>query len=108
MGQVDAETKFQIHRAFAEVNSEKDDSPAPPLTPEVIARDVRAAFQELDMRQLSVIRRLSPARRFGQICEMNEFLRRATLAAIRRQFPDIGDAALSRELLRRMGLPHVP
>ena len=64
---------------------------------------VRAVFAELDVRQLDITRRLSPAQRFRQVCELNRFLRHAALAAIRQQHPDISDHDLQQQLLRRMG-----
>ena len=52
----------------------------PPLTREMIRRDVRAAFAELDMGQLEISSRMTPAERFRQLCVVNEFLRHAVIA----------------------------
>jgi len=103
---VDPETAFHIHQAFAELGGRCSVAPLlpPPLTHEMIQRDVRAAFAELDMRQLAISRRLTPAQRIQQVCDLNEFLRDLVIAAIHQQHPDISEAEFEREFLRRMGI----
>jgi len=76
----------------------------PPLTRETIRRDVWAAFAELDPQQLAVSRRMTPAERFRQLCAINEFLRRAVIAAIHEQHPDLSERQFQEEFLRRMGI----
>ena len=102
----DPETVFHIHQAFADLRGRPTGEPrkAPPLTRETIARDVRAAFAELDLRQLAITRRLSPAQRFQQVCDLNDFLRNAVIAAIRQQYPHISEAEFQRQFLFRMGI----
>ena len=99
------DTAFHIQQAFDDRDPHQPHvSMAPPaLTRESIAAEVRAVFAELDVRQLDITRRLSPAQRFRQVCELNRFLRHAALAAIRQQHPDISDHDLQQQLLRRMG-----
>jgi len=102
----DPETVFHIRQAFAELRGRPMGEPRkpPPLTRETLARDVHAAFADLDPRQLAITRRLSPAQRFQQVCELNDFLRKAVIAAIRQQHPQISEAELQRQFLFRMGI----
>ncbi len=99
------DTAFHIQQVFADWDprQRRVSIAPPPLTRESIAQDVRAVFAELDMRQLDITRRLSPAQRFRQVCELNRFLRHAVIAAIRQQHPGISERALHQQLLRRMG-----
>ena len=103
---VDPETAYHIRQAFVDLGL----CPAgaaiepPPLTREMIRRDVRAAFAELDMGQLEISSRLTPAERFRQLSAINEFLRRAVIAAIHEQHPDLGEREFQAEFLRRMGI----
>jgi hypothetical protein len=103
---VDPETAFHIRQAFADLSGQRSDASLspPPLTHETIVRDVRAAFAELDLRQLAISRQLTPAQRIQQVCDLNEFLRDLVIAAIRQQHPDISEAGFEREFLRRMGI----
>ena len=103
---MDDTVAFHIRQAFSHLGPRPAamPTPPPPLTREVIARDVRAAFAELDMRQLTISRCLSPAQRWGQVCELNRFLRHAAIAAIGQQYPGISEEDLQRQLLRRMGI----
>ena len=107
---IDAETRYHIQQACAELRGVGFAAAIapPPLTPDVIAGDVKAAFAELDMRQLAISRRLTPAQRFKQVCAMNEFLRRAVIAAIHQQHPGISQDEFQREFLRRMGIQLPP
>jgi len=99
------DTAFHIQQVFADLDprQRRVSIAPPPLTRESIAQEVRAVFAELDVRQLDITRRLSPAQRFSQVCELNHFLRHAAIAAIRQQHPDISEHALQQQLLRRMG-----
>ena len=47
---------------------------------------------------------MSPAERFRQLCAINEFLRRAVIAAIHKQYPGLGEREFQMEFLRRMGI----
>jgi hypothetical protein len=78
--------------------------PLPELTPERIAADVRAAFADLDWKQIEITRRLTAAERLRQISSLNEFLRRAILAAIRAEEPGIAEEELHRRYLKRIGV----
>ena len=99
------DTAFHIQQAFVgwDPRQRHVSLAPPPLTRESIAHDVQAVFAELDVRQLDITRRLSPAQRFRQVCSLNRFLRQAAIAAIREQYPDISENALQQQLLRRMG-----
>jgi hypothetical protein len=103
---VDPETAFYIRQAFADLGSNPPDAAieALPLTREMIQRDVRAALAELDMGQLAISKRMTPAQRFRQLCAINEFLRRAVIAAIHEQHPGLGEPQFEAEFLRRMGI----
>jgi hypothetical protein len=99
------DTAFHIRQVFAGRDPRQGYASIapPPLTRESITQEVRAVFAELDLRQLDITRRLSSAQRFRQVCELNRFVRRAALAAIRQQHPNISEHALQQQLLRRMG-----
>jgi hypothetical protein len=103
---VDPETVYHIRQAFADLGLRPAGATIepPPLTREMIQRDVRAAFAELDMGQLEISSRMTPAQRFGQLCAINEFLRRAVTAAIHAQHPDLSERHFQEEFLRRMGI----
>ena len=103
---VDPETAYHIRQAFADLGLRPAGAAGepPPLTREIIRRDVQAAFAELDMRQLEISRRMTPAERFRQLCAINEFLRRAVIAAIHEQHPDLSETQFQQEFLRRMGI----
>lgn len=106
---VDQETAFHIHQAFADLGLRPRDAAIepPPLTHEMIQRDVRVAFAELDPQQLAISRRMTPAERFALVCDLNEFLRNAVIAAIREQHPRLNEAEFQQEFLKRMGI-HLP
>lgn len=78
--------------------------PLPPLTPERVTADVRAAFADLDWEQMKITRRLTPAQRLQQVNSLNGFLRRAVLAAIRAEESDISEDELRRRYLDRIGV----
>jgi hypothetical protein len=103
---VDAETAYYIRQAFVGLGLHPTGAAVEPptLTREIIRRDVRAAFAELDMRQLEISKRMTPAERFRQLCAINEFLRRAVIAAIHEQHPDLSESQFQAEFLHRMGI----
>jgi hypothetical protein len=103
---VDAETAFHIRQAFTDLGLHPIGAAVqpPPLTREIIQRDVRAALAELDVRQLEISRQMTPAERFLQLCAINEFLRRGVIAAIHEQYPDQNERQFQEEFLRRMGI----
>jgi len=103
---VDLETAYQIRQAFIDLGLRSAGAAIepPPLTNEMIRRDVQGAFAELDIRQLEISRRMTPAERFRQLCAINEFLRRAVIAAIHEQHPGLSESQFQAEFLRRMGI----
>jgi hypothetical protein len=103
---VDPETAFHIHQAFADLGLHPAGaaSEPPPLTREIIQRDVQAALAELDPQQLAISRRMTPAERFELVCDLNEFLRNAVIAAIHQQHPTLTEAQFRQEFLKRMGV----
>lgn len=108
---VDQETAFHIRQAFADLGLRPPGAAVepPPLTREMIQRDVRAALAELDPQQLAIARRMTPAERFALVCDLNGFLRNAVIAAIHEQRPDLGEAEFQREYLKRLGIRiHLP
>ncbi len=106
---VDQETIFHIRQAFADLGLRTPSAAGepPPLTSETIQRDVRAMFAELDPQQLAISRQKTPAERFELLCDLNEFLRNAVIAAIHQQRPNLTEAEFRQEFLRRMGI-HLP
>ncbi len=99
------EVAFHVRSALREAHptwSIRADPPA--LTPERIAADVAAAFADLDWRQIELSRQFTPAQRLRQVASLNDFLRHAVLAAIRREEPDISTEALQRRYLERIGI----
>jgi hypothetical protein len=102
----DAELAFAIRQVFAGLSHSGEAVTPPPLTPEIIARDVRNAFAELDLRQLAIMRRLSPARRLAMAFDLCESARRLAIAGIRRQYPGISDEELYKQLRFRIRLAY--
>jgi hypothetical protein len=105
---VDAETAYHVRQAYVSLGLHPRGAAVepPPLTRDTIQRAVRAAFAELDMRQLAISKQMTPADRFRQLCAINEFLRRAVIAAIHEQHPGLDEREFQEEFLRRMGLSH--
>ena len=103
---VDPETAYHIRQAFVDLGLRPLGATIepPPLTRAMIRRDVRAAFAELDTGQLEISKRMTPAERFRQLCAINEFLRRAVIATIHEQHPDLSERQFQEEFLRRMGI----
>ena len=67
---------------------------------------VRAAFNELDLRQLAVLARLSPARRLEIMFDLCEFVRQLVIASERQHDPTISDQDLARRVRARIELAH--
>ena len=74
----------------------------PPLTPPYLTRVTRSVFDALDMQQLAITRRLSPAERLRQVFEINRALSRLIATSIRNQQPNIDDAELRRRVAQRI------
>ena len=73
-----------------------------------IAQAVRAAFNELDLRQLAVLARLSPARRLEIMFDLCELARQLVMASERQRDPLISDQDLARRVQARIELAHAP
>ncbi len=71
-----------------------------------IAQAVRAAFGELDLRQLAVLARLSPARRFEIMFDLCEFARQLVIASERQRDPSLSNEELERRVRARIELAH--
>ena len=71
-----------------------------------IAQAVRAAFNELDLRQLAVLARLSPARRLEIMFDLCEFSRQLVIASERQRNPSISNEELERRVRARIELAH--
>ena len=69
---------------------------------------VRAAFNELDLQQLAVLARLSPARRLEIMFDLCEFARQLVIASERQRDPGISSEELNRRVRARIELAHVP
>jgi hypothetical protein len=72
------------------------------------AAAVRAAFDELDLRQLAVLARLSPTRRLEIMFDLCEFARQLVIASERQREPGISSEDLNRRVRARIELAHVP
>lgn len=71
-----------------------------------IAQAVRAAFDELDLRQLAVLARLSPARRLEIMFDLCEFARQLVIASERQRDPSLSNEELERRVRARIELAH--
>ncbi len=71
-----------------------------------MARAVHAAFDELDMRQLAILARLSPTRRLEMMFDLCEFSRQLIIASERQRNPNITDEELARRVRARIELAH--
>lgn len=63
---------------------------------------VRAVFDDLDMRQLAIFRRLSGAQRLQQAFDLCDWAQSLIIASIRNRYPGISEAELSQRLRRRV------
>lgn len=69
--------------------------------------DIRAAFDDLDWRQLAIVAHQSPTRRLQTLFELNEFARNLLIASERQRQPDISDEELERRVRERIQLNYV-
>ena len=67
---------------------------------------VRAAFAELDLRQLGILARLSPTRRLEIMFDLCEFARQLVIASERQGDPGLSDKDLARRVRARIELAH--
>jgi hypothetical protein len=67
-----------------------------------VAQAVRAAFDELDLRQLAVLARLSPTRRLEIMFDLCESARQRIIASERLRDPSISDEELARRVRARI------
>jgi hypothetical protein len=65
---------------------------------------VRAAFAELDLRQLGILARLSPTRRLEIMFDLCEFARQLVIASERQGNPGLSDKDLARRVRARIEL----
>lgn len=70
------------------------------------ARAVRAAFAELDLRQLGILARLSPTRRLEIMFDLCEFALQLVVASERQRDPGISDQDLARRVRARIELAY--
>jgi hypothetical protein len=69
---------------------------------------VQAVFDDLDMQQLAVFRRLSGAQRIQQAFDLCDWAHALITASIRSQYPHISETELKKRLRRRMSGSHMP
>jgi hypothetical protein len=67
---------------------------------------VRAVFDDLDMRQLAIFRRLSGARRIQMISEICRVLRKNIAASILAHDPDVSSQELQRRVAERIKMTY--
>jgi hypothetical protein len=104
----DTELSSAVKKAFESVRSSKefpsqDPLELPSLSQTYLARVTRSVFDELDMHQLAVTRRLTPTQRLRQVSEINRTLRKLVAASIRNQHPDISADELNWRVAQRIG-----
>ncbi len=63
---------------------------------------VRAVFDDLNMQQLAVFRRLSGAQRIQRAFDLCDWARSLIIASIRSRYPYISEAELAKHLRQRM------
>ena len=71
-----------------------------------IAQAVHAAFDELDLRQLAVLARLSPTRRLEIMFDLCEFSHQLVIASERQRNASISNKELERHVRARIELAH--
>jgi len=74
--------------------------------PSDTTRAVRAAFAELDLRQLAILARLSPTRRLEIMFDLCESARQRIIASERQRNPNISDEELARRVRSRIEMAH--
>jgi hypothetical protein len=100
----DEELAFTVWQAFESLGIKSTDEPPapPPLTREYLARRIRAVFNDLDMQQLAIARRLSGAQRLAQAFDLCDWACSLIMASIRNEQPDISEAELKRRVRQRI------
>lgn len=68
---------------------------------------VQAVFDDLDMQQLAVFRRLSGGQRIQQAFDLCDWAHSLITASIRSRYPHISETELGKRLRRRMSGNHV-
>ena len=76
------------------------------ILPSDTAQAVRAAFDELDLRQLAVLACLSPTRRLEIMFDLCESARQLVIASERQRNPHISDEELARRVGARIEMAH--
>ncbi|MGB8644112.1 MAG: hypothetical protein WCF84_02665 [Anaerolineae bacterium] len=69
---------------------------------------VRIAFDELDLQQLTIFARHSPARRLAMMFDLCDFARSLVVAYERQNHPDQSEQELWRSVRARIELSYVP
>jgi hypothetical protein len=67
---------------------------------------VRAAFAELDLKQLAVLARLSPVRRLEIMFDLCESTRQLVIASERQRNSNVSDEELERRVRARIEMAH--
>jgi hypothetical protein len=75
-------------------------------TPFDTTRAVRAAFDELDPRQLAILAHLSPTRRLEIMFDLCEFSRQLVIASERQRNPNFSSEELGRRVRMRIEMAH--
>ena len=78
------------------------------VTYEDFAPVVRAVFDDLDMQQLAIFRRLSGAQRIQQAFDLCDWAHSLIIASIRSRYPHISEGELAERLRRRVSGSHMP
>jgi hypothetical protein len=73
-----------------------------PPSPEKIARDVQAAFDELDPLQMAVFRRMTPAQRGQGVGDLFDAMKEMVVVTERQAHPDLPDEEIHRRAMLRL------
>ena len=76
------------------------------LSPSGTAQTVRAVFDELNVRQLAVLARLSPTRRLEMMFDLCAFSQQLLIASERQRAPHISEAELAQRVRARIELAY--
>jgi hypothetical protein len=76
------------------------------LDAQAIERAVRAAYDELDMRQLAIFARLTPTRRLEMMFDLCESARQLIIASEKNRNPSISTEDLARRVRARIALAY--
>jgi hypothetical protein len=79
--------------------------PLAPL-PDDVVQAIRTAFDELDLAQLRIFARHTPARRLAMMFDLCEFTRQLIIASERQRDPAIGDEELAHRVRARIELAY--